>query len=160
MTVGGLTPEEKARHLAYWDETRADLSDITSPGTPDPDVFPLVDALNAMPGVCTVQSCAGHRSPEPKSFDTRDRGDGFTSGQLWLRVSDAVLVLLQARLAELLAEPSIEQVSLLYGRTERSPVVDIVFHGNERGMLPEASRAILSYFQSLLPTPEGAPTSR
>jgi hypothetical protein len=34
--------------------------DLAGRGWPDPEITPLCDKLNAMPGICTLQSCAGH----------------------------------------------------------------------------------------------------
>lgn len=147
-----LTAEEKAYIQGEWGDRRAGLSDVTSPGTPDPDIFPLCDALNAIEGVCTVQSCAGHRSPEPKSWDTRTDGDGLVAGQLWLRLSADMLHAFERSVGTLLLSDEIEQVSLIWGRHRgytNGPVVDIVFRGNERGQLHDSERVLLGFFREI-----------
>lgn len=116
--------------------------------------MPLVDGLNELEGVCTVQSCCGHRYPSPD-------GDAETvhSGQVWLRLSEEVSVLLDQHVGRLLASPAIRHVQKLYsypaGWDERSDprqpheVIDVQFHGEEDGGLAEAQRVILNFFGGL-----------
>lgn len=59
-----LTPESKAATLAEWGERKKDSlrpdGDEGGAGYVDPEMFPICDAVNAIDGVCTLQSCCGH----------------------------------------------------------------------------------------------------
>lgn len=71
-----LAPEDKAAVLAEWAARRAEsppAGDLAGKGWPDPEIIPLCDELNRLPGVCTLQSCSGH-------------GGG---GHLWLWLDEA-----------------------------------------------------------------------
>ena len=60
---GHLTPERKASVLADFAAERA------KPGLVDPEVLPLCDAVNALPGLVTTFSCSGHfGQPFPDGF--------------------------------------------------------------------------------------------
>ena len=73
-----LSEQEKNRVLAAWDKHRRDYPNDGMYGRPDPTMNPWCDAINALPGVCTVQACSGHR---------RDIG-GTSGGCLWLRLDE------------------------------------------------------------------------
>jgi hypothetical protein len=140
-----LSPREKAEELSGWLAARAAASDPSYPGTPDPDIYGLVDALNALPGVCTVQSCSGH-GPEERKAD-----GGITPGRVWLRLSARVFRRFERHVAHLIAGPGVEEASVRYGRARDGapPVVDIVFAGKERGHLAESGAAILDFFERI-----------
>ncbi len=133
-----LTRHEKKLRLSAWRELRQQPFDIKSPGTPDPDIFDLVDNLNKRRGLCTVQSCAGHR----------DHVGVVRPGHLWLRLSPRLMVRFQRHVDSLILADEIEEVSILYGR-EVGPVVQIVFEGNERGKLAESKRVMADFFAKL-----------
>ena len=54
-----LSADEKAKILTVWREQQQ--TGAAGHGDPDPDMIPWCEKLNALPGVCTVQSCSGHR---------------------------------------------------------------------------------------------------
>jgi hypothetical protein len=82
-----LTEAEKARTLAQFRSVRATAKfGEGADGWLDQDVLTLCDRLNALSGVCTVQSCSGHPMTE--------RGAPPLSGQVWLRLSEWLATLL------------------------------------------------------------------
>ena len=61
-----LTPASKDRILAQWQSRLAEprpAGDLSGRGWPDPEIVPLCNGLNRLPGVCTLQSCSGHGGP-------------------------------------------------------------------------------------------------
>lgn len=141
-----LTPEEKEWSLAEW----RDLIESSVPpegvelggrGFPDPDIIPWCEALNEIPGVCTIQSCQGHGSAED--------GSVISSGTLWLRLDQAMSEAFRLHAFALAADTRhIEQVSTLYAAWGQE-VVSIAFAGNERNLLAPSMRRILEFFQAM-----------
>lgn len=75
-----LTEDEKARTLAQFRSVCATAKfGEGADGWLDRDVLALCERLNALAGVCTVQSCSGH----PMS----GRGP-LLAGQVWIRLGD------------------------------------------------------------------------
>lgn len=82
-----LTAIEKEATLAYFAKRRVDLRSPSEPGgdgTQDPEVLPLCDRINALDGLCTVQSCSGHRQRQPGG-----KSAWASEACVWLRVSCA-----------------------------------------------------------------------
>lgn len=141
-----LTPEEKERALAEW----RDLIESSAPpegielggrGFPDPDIIPWCEALNEIPGICTIQSCQGHGSAE--------EGSVISSGSLWLRLDQAMSEAFRRHAFALAADTRhIEQLSTLYMPWGQE-VVSIAFAGNERNLLAPSMRRILAFFQAM-----------
>lgn len=71
-----LTPAEKAAHLEAW--LRDDA--VTDPGARE-----LLEPLNLLEGVCTVQSCIGHSRP------LRDGGVEVLSGHIEMRLDQEMV---------------------------------------------------------------------
>lgn len=149
-----LTAPEKTRKVADFAAYRSDPGNYRTvhpeakggEGWIDPEVLALVDALNALEGVCTVQSCCGHRWPIPGDPDGAER---VHRGQLWLRLSEGVSRRFEERVGELLAHDVILRVSKLYayeGMTEPHEVHDLLF---KDGAVDEACRVIVTFFQGL-----------
>lgn len=160
-----LTADEKARELAFFaaqredpgnwrrahEGERAGLGDV---GYIDHEVVPLCDLLNAIDGVCTLQSCCGHRYPSPSGD-----GDCVSGGLIRLRLDERMGRLLDERVGELLAEPVIRHVVKGYALTggwerrsePREPYeyIDLSFHGCEDGGMEEAERVIAGFFAAL-----------
>lgn len=64
LTRRHLLAEAKADELAKWEADKSrprPPGDVGGHGWADTEIVPLCDALNALPGICTLQSCAGHR---------------------------------------------------------------------------------------------------
>ena len=137
-TVGSarhLSPSTKRRELARWKGLR--LSAGTKSGDPDPDIYPLCDRLNALPGVCTLQSCAGHRN-----------GNVLDSGHLWLWLDRRTAERFDRNAWALAAFPTIERVARFYSPSGQEITV-IEFQGNERGALATSADVIRLFFESL-----------
>lgn len=133
-----LTPAEKAKRLDRWHQERSDPEDTY----PDPEVYELTDHLNAIEGVCTVQSCYGH----PDEVVTAAGVEQY--GYLWLRLSEAMtkLFLVHApALADM--QPEIAQVSLVFGPPS-GEIVDIVFKTGPEAFA-QASILIVDFFLRL-----------
>lgn len=151
-----LTPGEKDSHLAEFEAYKAipgiwrrdHPDDFGTRGRIDHEVLPLVDDLNALNGVCTIQSCCGHRYP------WRDRETGEVSeivvpGQLWIRLSYAVMVAVDARVGELLRHDVICHVQRLYSfrdGTEPHDVLDVQWKDGHMG---EARAVIADFFRGV-----------
>lgn len=142
-----LTPEEKAREVGAWDAVKGQdvPEDSGGRGFPDPDMVPWCDRLNALPGVCTVQSCAGHR-----------RADGYmSSGHLWVRLDEGMAQAFDRRALDLAAHDYIEEVARVY-KPWGAEVASITFAGNERNLLPTSMGTILRFFATLAEETLGA----
>lgn len=144
-----LTPTEKQEVLREWAEKRQvsrPASDPGGHGWPDPEIFPLCVSLNALPGVCTLQSCAGHRAVES------GKGQTFpSSGHLWLRLDEDNTREFEKQVFALYAEKDlIESVSKIYFDSEAGhEIIAIAFAGNERDRLAQSASLILGFFASL-----------
>lgn len=141
-----LTPFEKERVLTEWRETlrsmpKAVPSDGDERGYPDPPIVPWCEELNDVTGICTVQSCCGHK-----------RLDGtFVSGHLWLRLDKEMAARFDMQALALAGASGIERVSRLYSQWG-AEVVEIVFLGNERGQLERSMQSILGFLRTLSST--------
>ena len=140
-----LTDEEKEQRVAYWQERQNDPrpeGDLAGRGFPDPPIYDLVDRLNAMPGICTTQSCSGH----PEQTD----GSLYlgVQGCLWLRLTEPRFMAFIREAENLIAHSCIETVSILWGREREGHAVEIVFYGLNCGKveLAEASQVIEGFF--------------
>lgn len=129
--------------MAEWATYRAEPFNPAEVGVPDPDIYPLVDALNALPGICTVQSCAGHVRASPL-----DGADVYWPAHLWIRASETVLRAFQAHVWRLMEYDGIERCAVLYHPT-LGDLIDLQFAGNERGRLAESSDWIRRFFVSV-----------
>ena len=129
-----LSEQEKGRVLAAWDKHRQDYPNDDMYGRPDPTMNPWCDAINALPGVCTVQACSGHR---------RDIG-GTSGGCLWLRLDEPASNRLDSLAFELAQQPGIECVYRLYASWGEG-IVDISFQGEEHGCLDATMKTIVEF---------------
>ena len=132
-----LTASEKARELALWKQTRADLLEVVGPGVPDPGMVPWCEKINAISGVCTVQSCAGHENGE--------RGPG---GHLWLRLDEQRARAFYGCAFGLAKQKGIERVCLIYQRYGHE-IVEVQFQGDPAGRLDASLGMILHFLESL-----------
>ena len=96
------------------------------------------ERLNAIEGLCTVQSCTGHTDAE-----------GFrSSGHLWLKLSAPMMREFIDSACELAAnDDCIERVGLTF--TPNCSYAVVEFAGMERGKLGESMTAIVDYFREL-----------
>lgn len=113
-----LTPKEKGAVLA---EGYRDL---------DEGLRPWLDRINALPGLVTLQSCAGHKD-----------GPYFHSGRLWVRLTQEATSRFEEVAMELAAHDCIEDVGRHY-KNWGQEVVEITFQGAEKGRLQESQQVI------------------
>lgn len=155
-----LTIEEKAETIAAWKVTQDEFAVLARTGMasgsnlhdavemaggrgyPDPAIYGLVERLNDIPGVVVVQSCSGHPQGPLQEYEHETRWE--LSGNLWLRVSAERFELVLERAHTFVDLFTIESVSILWGRHERGPVVDVTFHGLNKSevALKEATTVI------------------
>ncbi len=141
MTNGRhLSDKEKAQTLAKWERTHAGPLDTGKGGCgyPDPDMIPCCEELNAIPGVCTIQSCAGHGTE--RSVES--------PGHLWIRLGPCMSEAFDRAAFRLSAHPCVEQVAKVYTAWGEE-VTSITFAGNERNLLAKSLHAVLLFFYSL-----------
>lgn len=130
-----LTPAEKEFVLERWaaDLNRHGLEERPGGGYPDPDMVPWCDRINALPGVCTVQSCQGHIE------------NGYLRpGHLWLRLDEPTATAFDREAFRLAGVESIEQVARMYTGWGQE-IASITFAGNERDSLAASLRAVLRF---------------
>ena len=138
-----LTTEEKVKELACWERLCADLPpDVPDEGDergfPDPPMISWCAMLNALDGICTMQSCAGHK-----------RADGsLTSGVLWLKLSRNLSARFDCVAFSLAKQPGIEWVSRLY-RGYGEEIASIGFQGNDHSTLDKSMSKILKFLSDL-----------
>jgi len=147
-----LTSQEKDSRLGEWHALRAVSVDHSVPGTPDPEIYGLVDRLNEIEGVCVIQSCSGHKSSERKA-----EGRTFKRAILWLRVEERLLRAFEGLASRLYSSPLVDEVCVRYGR-EVGPVIEVIFDGKESGRLGRSRRHLISFFNELAGA--DAPASR
>ncbi|KKN61938.1 hypothetical protein LCGC14_0517070 [marine sediment metagenome] len=135
-----LTPKLKRSILLEWDRTKATPSppsDLAGRGWPDSEIIPLCDALNALPGVCTLQSCAGHK-----------RESRFICGHLWIVLDESMSRKFDQKAFELSSQANIDRLCKIYSSWGQE-IVSIEFLGKERGLLQASMGTILQFFESL-----------
>ena len=117
-----LLADDKKRIVGDWENIKG--KDVLGRGGPDREVVPWCDKINGLPGLCTLQSCAGHKD-----------GDTLVSGHLWLLMSQSMADRFdRAAFLLLRNEDLIEQISWLYLH-EGKKIASIIFAGNERESL-------------------------
>ena len=141
-----LTPEEKKDILDGWEDRQTTLMRPATAsggrGFVDAEIVPLCNALNQLPGVCTLQSCAGHAA--------NDSDGAEYSGELWLRLDYAMSCRFEKAVHQLASNPLIERVGKIYWGDGKETIT-IKFQGNEAGWnkLRESGAAILAFFSKI-----------
>ena len=133
-----LSKIEKAVELREWHDKSS--SPGIAPGDPDEAIVPWCKLINHIPGICTLQSCTGHR-----------RANGYVeTGHLWLKLSETMALRFYKKAMNLSAQHCIERVSTIYSAWG-SEIVEIVFHGSERSTLDldHSLTTILRFLQDL-----------
>lgn len=134
-----LTPAAKRAVLREWAATIRALPPDPSEGDrglPDPDMISWCAEINPLPGLCTLQSCAGHK------------GRYRTSGHLWVWMDEERTRRFRERAPDLAVSPCIERVATLY-QSDKSEIAAITFAGNDRDLLGESMNVVLAFFRSL-----------
>jgi len=143
-----LSPALKADNLKYWEQVKRDRPADAKDGYgfPDPPIYDLCDRLNAIEGVCTVQSCAGHRMAAADGS-----GEYQHVGKLWLRLSEPLALRFYERAPELASVyPTIQRVFVFWHESGEE-VVDVLFQGLNvsEEAFDESSKLIADFFSSL-----------
>lgn len=121
-----LSAEAKAKELKIWKDKCAGPRGAPGEGFPDERIIPFCTIINALPGVCTLQSCAGHPRTSEQHWSA--------PGQLWLWFSEWEFNLFTKQAPILAENPQIESIKILFARwNDRRVVVDICFKGDETG---------------------------
>ena len=140
-TIRWLTPAAKGAVLREWHHVRAQLPAHTvgGDGFPDESMIPWCEAINEIPGVCTLQSCSGHTYPDGTS-DT---------GHLWLWLAPEMSAAFDLNAHRLAYHGHlIEEVCRRYTSWGQE-VTTITFAGDERDSLPQSLRLILAFLRTL-----------
>lgn len=135
-----LNARAKAELLAEFRERRQEAipnGNVGGKGYPDPGILPFCDWLNSFDGVCTLQSCEGHRER---------MGHVATSGVLWIWFDKKLAEEFRSRAFEIVTPP-IERVSQVYSGSME--YVEVVFNGTESGQLQESLAILGSFIESL-----------
>ncbi len=133
-----LSESGKSEELSYW-RGLLDQGGAGGPGSPDRGMIPWCDRINAIDGICTLQSCSGHD----------DRENGIRSaGHLWLWLSAQKSSAFKKRAFELAQNATIERISTIYQPWGRE-VVQIEFRGAPEGQLESSGQTILAFLTSL-----------
>lgn len=102
-----------------------------APGYPDPQIVPVCDALNRLPGICTISSCEGH-------------GGHGSSGYLWIRLDRDTAEVFHQHAWTLAGKRGVWSLRFSYDRLE-GPVVEITFPSGVAG----ARVTILGFFKHI-----------
>lgn len=137
-----LSAVEKERIVAQWwtDQkvTPPPGVDGADRGYPDPEVILWCEKLNGLPGICTVQSCSGHKL-----------GDShLQSGHFWIRLDEKMSAAFDEAAFELAAQEGIERVGKFYSEWGEE-ITDLTFAGLERDSLPQSMQTIFEFFSKL-----------
>lgn len=150
-----LTPAEKEVEVRDWLTVRAEFiagrnwdgkpipaGDLGGYGYPDVPMFRWTDKLNALDGVCTVQSCSGHWTHDGGPAQHHD-------GQVWLRLSGSLTRAFERHAMQLAAEPCIRNLRTIY-LPDGHQVVDIVFVSDGGIVMDSSLMVILDFFEGLI----------
>ena len=138
-----LTPARKARCLEEWFGVLSDLEwsrgddGMGGRGNPDADMIPWCMRINRLPGVCTLQSCAGHRHE-----------DHVDPARLWLWMDRVRTERFARRAAEIASARGVEHVAQVC-MADGQVIATIDFQGNERGSLAVSMQAILGFIEAI-----------
>ena len=121
-----LSDEAKRAELERWREQRLTPrpgGDLGGRGYPDPEIFTWTDRLNDIRGVCTLQSCSGHK---------RLTGPGW-KGELWFWLSESMMKNWNTNAWRLAEVSGFESVRTLH--FPELEVADVIYPGLESGRL-------------------------
>ncbi len=134
-----LNETEKVAELAYWARLIAERSSKDGPGNPDPEIIPWCEKINSIPGICTLQSCAGH---------VYGKRGVRVSGHFWLWLSSEKAANFKQRAFELARVAAIEKISTIY-QPWGQEIALVEFRGIPDGQLESSGRAITTFLASL-----------
>lgn len=131
-----LSKAEKRKVIASWEKT-CNQPYLDSVGSPDPDVFKLVDFLNGIDGVCALQSCSGHI-----------RNGIIDNACLWIKLNRRMAHKFYSAAPKLAQHELIESVSFRFG-TGEGEIIEIYFKGNASGLFSQSEVVIMEFFRGL-----------
>jgi hypothetical protein len=141
-----LSAEEKADVLLRFDmlKLRAEgaTPEVGALGGPEPVMFPYIDTINGIDGVCVIQSCAGHPSVEESDQPP-------LAGQLWLRMDEFTSRVFDHRAFALANDGRFYKVARLY-RATGMEVVWVVFQARDEDERALALSILLAFLRSLV----------
>lgn len=142
LTERFMTEEAKREELRHFqeDRSRGPFNLPGGRGGVDPDILPLCDQLNALPGLCTLQSCAGHGETEHS---------GIWPASLWLWLDERTSRSMDENAHVLANNPLMESVSKCF-KPWGHVIWEIMFFGNERGRLDESGAALIDFFTEMV----------
>jgi len=140
-------PKTKRLIIREWRAASARKTE-NSDGLADADMIPWCKKLNRLPGICTLQSCAGHGGVAP--------GHIVSCGHIWLYLDERVSAAFNAKAFVLSCQPNIERVYRLYSHWGQE-IACVEFLGNERGELAHSMGAIHGFLKTLTPKPSCNP---
>lgn len=127
------------RFLDFWEAAGRPTSGVHS--DIDPSILPVCEAINRLPGIVTLQSCAGHV----------DKMGINTSAYLWLWLDRRASSRLDQTALELARHPLIGGVERMYAAWGPEITV-ITFRGEEWHSLADSTALILNYLRDLTHT--------
>lgn len=140
---------EKAAILSEWEDVRSawESGRLRGVGAPDAAMVPWCDRINSLPGLCTLQSCAGHW-----------RGDTIETAHLWIWLSREAGTRFELAAPALAARAeTIERVSKLY-LADGKKVASIYFRGDERGLLGQSMEVVFAFLREVSCSSPPAPS--
>lgn len=136
-----LTPDAKEEILAEWDQKRElwRKGSLRGTGEPDADIIPWCDRINALPGVCTLQSCAGHV-----------KNGTIETAHLWLWMSETAAKVFDREVFALLGHRErIDWISKHYLHDGKE-ITAVTFCGNERDLLASSLDLIYGFIRDVV----------
>jgi hypothetical protein len=133
-----LSEGGKRKELAYWECVKRQWRSgcLRGVGEPDRDIVPWCDRFNALPGVCTLQSCAGHV-----------REGAIEAAHLWIWMSEPVARNFDGDVYVLLRQrPPIDWISKHFLHDGKE-IAAITFFGNERDLFGRSVELIYNFMR-------------
>jgi len=123
-----LSDKEKKHIIREWEITKIrspHTGDNCPPGRGgiDAEIVFHCDEINAIPGVCTLQSCAGHINKD----------GSITNGGLWLKLTENMMMLFHEYAYELYTHKGIYDSITIRLQDYGDELVDICFYPQRLG---------------------------
>ena len=133
-----------SRYLLAADKATA-IAHLRTATELDDGIRPYLDRLNAIPGLCTLQSCTGHLIAKHDDGSTTKR-----SGQFWIHLDQQMHKVFRENVFAFAAHPNMEEVSTMYQPwSGGQEIVEILFQGHGDGKFEESVEFIIGFFERL-----------
>lgn len=109
----------------------------------DPGTLPVLEKLNAISGLVTLQSCIGHQKTCNVTGDTYLQPACF-----WLRLDESMSQAFYRAAFTLGALPGIDSVAIRF-QSYGHEIVDIIFDSNGTEAFDDTCLAMLRFFEQL-----------